>query len=422
MRVLMFTQYYPPEVGATQNRMHFFAKRLAAQGHQVTVVAEVPNHPAGIIFPGFRWRLWKRTVDDGVRVIRVWVTTGPNKTFLVRAGFYLTYAVNAAIAALTLAGRRHDVVFATSPPLTVGLPGLVYAKLRRVPFVLDIRDLWPLLAVELGELRNPRVVRLALALERLLYRHATAATVVTRGFARYLRDQGYDADRIVFLPNGTIPEVFHPLQPDAALATSLGLDGKFVVGFLGLHGIAQDLEGVLEAARLVAGDVRYQRVQFLFVGEGPVKASLLEAQRRLGLRNVTCLPQVPQHEVARYIGLCDAVLVPLRKLEIFHTFVPSKLFDFMACARLILLQVDGEAREILARAGAGLFVPPGEPTALAAAIEEVADMESGRRAAMGAAGLAFVHRHYLRETQAVRLEALLVALGSGQRVPEPVGE
>jgi glycosyltransferase involved in cell wall biosynthesis len=422
MRVLLLTQYYPPEVGATQNRMHFFARRLAELGHHVTVVAEVPNHPAGVIFPEFRRKLWTRTVEDDVHVIRVWVTTSPRKTFLVRTGFYLTYAINAVLASLFLAGPRHDVVFATSPPLTVGIPALIYAKLRRVPFVLDVRDLWPLLAVELGELRSPLVVGIARRLEWLLYRHAAAITVVTRGFASYLREQGCPDDRIVFLPNGTIPELFRPLPPDPSLSASIGLDGAFVVGFFGNHGIAQDLEGVLETARLLArGEPggRDARVRFLLVGEGPVKANLMAAQRRLGLDTITFLPQVPQDEVARYINLSDAVLVPLRKLDIFHAFVPSKLFDFMACARPVLLQVDGEARQILDEARAGLFVAPGEPEALAAAIRQLADMDAGQRAAMGAAGLAFVGRRYLRETQVVRLDALLKALVSGRPVPEP---
>jgi glycosyltransferase involved in cell wall biosynthesis len=279
--------------------------------------------------------------------------------------------------------------------------------------VLDIRDLWPLLAIELGELRNPRLVRMAHGLERLLYRHASAMTVVTHGFVEYLRERGHPQDRIVFLPNGTIPEVFHPVSPDPAMRASLGLDGKFVVGFYGLHGIAQDLEGVLEAARLMAQGQPHERdarVQFLFVGEGPVKARLMAQQQRWGIDNVTFLSQVPQTEVTTYIGLSDAALVPLRKLESFRAFVPSKLFDLMACARPIVLQVDGEARDILDRAGAGMFVAPGDPPALVAALRRLADMERDERRAMGTAGLDFVRRHYLRETQAVRLEALLKEL------------
>jgi glycosyltransferase involved in cell wall biosynthesis len=410
MRILFFTQYYPPEVGATQNRMHFFASHLARCGHEVTVITEVPNHPTGIILPGFRRLLWKRSTEDGVRVIRVWVKTGPKKTFLVRMGFYVTYAVNGLLAALGLAGRRYDVVFATSPPLTVGWPAYVYSKLRRVPLVLDIRDLWPVLAVELGEMKNRWAVALARRLELLLYRNASRVTAVTKGFVRYIAEQGYPAERIVLLPNGTMPEVFHPVPRDEALRTSLGLEGKFVIGFFGNHGIAQDLENILEAARLLQSDRRFV---FLLVGDGPVKAALRARQEQLRLDNVVWHDQVPQSRVLPLVMQADAVLVPLKRLELFKTFIPSKLFDFMACARPVLLQVDGEAREILEEAKAGIFVPPGEPAVLAAAIGDLAQQTAAELEQMGQRGLAYVKRHFLRERQAAALEVLLREVVSG---------
>ena len=404
MRILIFSQYYPPEVGATQNRMHFFASRLARMGHHVTVIAEVPNHPAGVILPGFTGKLWHRSHEEGVDVVRVWVKTGPVKTFAIRIGFYLTYALNALLAALFLSGRRHDVVFATSPPLTVGWPAYVYSKLRRVPLVLDIRDLWPVLAVELGEMRNARVVAAARRLELLLYRNSARVTAVTRGFVRYVAEQGFPAERIVLLPNGTVPELFHPEPRDPALRTRLGLDGRFVVGFYGLHGIAQDLDNVIEAARLLASDERFV---FLLVGEGPVKADLVGRKEALGLRNVIFHPQVAQQDVLPFIMQADAVLVPLRRLELFKTFIPSKLFDFMACAKPVVLQVDGEARVILEEARGGVFVEPGNAESLAAALRQLAAKGPAELERMGESGLVYVREHYLREQQAIRLEAVL---------------
>jgi glycosyltransferase involved in cell wall biosynthesis len=384
--------------------MEYFAGHLAASGHDVTVIAEVPNHPAGIVHPQYRRTLWRTSIETGVRVIRVWVATSPEKTFLTRIGFYLTYAFGATWAALLLTGRRHDVVFLTSPPLTVGIPGLVYSWLRRVPLVLDVRDLWPVLAVEMGEMRNRRVIALARRLEQLLYRRAAAVTVVTRGFSRYIREHGVSAERIALVPNGVVPEAFHPEAADPVLRKSLGLEGKFVVGFYGNHGIAQDLEGVLEAARLVAAD---DRIRFVFVGEGPAKAGLLALKDRLSLHNALFLPQVPQASVLRYISLSTVAIVPLRKLELFKTFIPSKMFDFMACALPVVLQVDGEAREILEEAGAGVFVPPGDPDALARELTSLARAPAARLEAMGETGRAYVHRYYLRRDQAERLEHLL---------------
>lgn len=408
MRILIFTQYYPPEVGATQTRLHLFASQLAARGHEVTVVAEVPNHPAGIISQEYRGVLFRRSVEDGVRVVRVWVATSPTKSFLIRIGFYLTYAFNAFIAALFFA-RRPDVIFASSPPLTVGLPALACATILRRPFVLDVRDLWPALAVELGEMRNGTALRLARSLERKLYRDAAAITAVTEGFRDYIAAEGVPRERITLVPNGTLTDVFRPVPADEAERQALGLSGRFVVGFFGNHGIAQDLPGVLETAGLLADDDRFR---FLFVGEGPAKADLLEKAR--GMPNIVFRDQVPQQRVAALIALADVVLVPLRKLDMFKTFVPSKLFDFMACERPVALQVDGEARAILDRAGAGVFVEPGDAGALAAALRRFIEMGPDARQAMGARGRQFVMKHYRREAQVGVLEGVLVQAAGGE--------
>jgi colanic acid biosynthesis glycosyl transferase WcaI len=400
----MFSQYYPPEIGATQTRMHFFASRLAAKGHRVAVVAEVPNHPSGIIAPAYRRIAWQTTDEDGVTVVRVWVKTAASKTFWVRIAFYLTYALNATLAALLLTGRRYDAIFATSPPLTVGIPALLYSKIRRVPFVLDVRDLWPVLAVELGEMRNRRVIAIARRLELALYRHASSITVVTRAFERYLIELGCPPSKIMFLPNGTVPEVFHPTEPDSALQHQHGLKDRFVVGFLGNHGIAQNLEGVLDAAASVQDN---ERIRFVFVGEGPMKPALQAKRTALALQNVDFLPEVPQNEVLRYIALCDVLLVPLRRVELFKGFIPSKLFDFMACAKPVVLQVDGEAREILEHSGGGVFVPPGDSAALANAIRGLAAAPPETLHEMGRAGLRYVTSHFLREQQAEHLNELV---------------
>jgi len=412
VRVLVFTQYYPPEVGATQNRLHFFAAGLARSGHDVTVVCELPNHPSGIIWPGYRRRLWQRSREDGVEVVRVWVMTSPEKTFASRIAFYLTYAGLAFAASQALVGKRHDVVFASSPPLTVGIPAWLYARLRRVPFVLDIRDLWPQIAVDLGEMQNPRAIAMARRLERRLYADAAAITAVTRGFIADLERAGVPRERLALLPNGTMPDVFSPGEADPALRDSLGLSGKLVVGYFGTHGIAQDLEGVVAAAQRLAGD---SRVHFLFVGEGPVKADLIARSHASGLANVTFLPEVPLEQIAAYIRLADVALVPLRPVELFKTFVPSKLFDLLACGLPVVLQVDGEARQILEESGGGWFVPPGDPDALAQAIRSIAGLPDSERHRMGAAGAAFVRRSYLREQQADRLAAILLAATKGAR-------
>lgn len=197
MRVLVLSQYYPPEVGATQTRAHHFAAHLAKAGHDVSVVAEVPNHPKGVIFDGYRGRAVRRDVEDGVETVRVWVYTSPRKSFWRRIAFYATYMINAVLAALFVLRRRPDVIFATSPPLPVLIAARVLSICYRCPLVADIRDIWPAAGVALGELRGDRVVRAAQHLERALYRQVDAITVVTHGFVDHVVAEGADRKSVV---------------------------------------------------------------------------------------------------------------------------------------------------------------------------------------------------------------------------------
>lgn len=417
MRLLFFTQYYPPEVGATQTRMHHFARRLVERGHDVTVVTELPNHPRGIVFDGYRGKAVRRSVEDGVRVIRVWVYATPRKSAIRRMLFYGTYMFGAIAAALVLARGRYDAVFATSPPLPAALAGYVVARLRRRPFVMDVRDIWPAVGVALGELRGRRLIRAAEWVERLLYRRAAAVTCVTRTFVDDAVRKGADPSRVHFLPNGTVPELFNPDRDGRAVRERLGLAGKFIVAFCGNHGVAQGLPDVLEAARLLRDRAA---VHFLFVGEGPVKAELRRLQTQYGLANVTLLPEVPVTEIADYINAADVMLVPLKADPIFAGFIPSKLFDFLACARPVVLAVDGEARAILEASGGGVYVEPGRPEALAETVRALA-AEPDRLAEMGRRGRAYVLEHFLRDTQVVRLEQILRSAASpGQDLHAPV--
>jgi colanic acid biosynthesis glycosyl transferase WcaI len=411
VKLLFFTQYYPPEVGATQTRMHHFARRLVERGHDVTVVTELPNHPRGIVFDGYRGRPVRETVEDGVRVIRVWVYATPRKSALRRLFFYGTYMFDAIAAGLVLARGRYDAVFSTSPPLPVAVAGYVVARLRRRPFVMDVRDIWPAVGVALGELRSRRLIRTAERVERLLYRRAAAITCVTRTFVEDAVRKGADPARVYFLPNGTVPELFSPDRDGTAIRERFGLGGKFVIGFCGNHGVAQGLPEVLEAARLLRDSAA---VHFLFVGEGPVKAELQRLQALHGLTNVTLLPEVPIAEIAAYINAADVMLVPLKADPIFAGFIPSKMFDFLACAKPVVLAVDGEARAILEASGGGVYVEPGRPEVLAETVRSLA-AEPDRLAEMGRRGRAYVLEHYLRDTQVVRLEQILRSAAQNDR-------
>ena len=404
MKILYLSQYFPPEVGATQTRAHEMASGLVRAGHQVTLIAEVPNHPSGIIPPEYRRKLYQRADLDGIDVIRVWVKASPVKTFRTRMAFYLSYMVSAVLAGLFLARGRYDLIYATSPPLFVGGTALLLSLLRRIPLVFEVRDLWPESAVVLGELKNRRAIALAERLERACYRRARRIVVVTAGIRQRLSERGVPEDKLVLIPNGANTDLFrHEPEAGAALRVESGLGDTFLVLYAGIHGIAQGLQMVVEAARMLEGD---HRICFLFVGEGPVKAEIRALAKRYGLTNIHFHNEVPRKRVPAYLSAADVALVPLRKLGLFATALPSKIFDAWAAGCPTLVSIDGEARRVLEESGAGRFVEPESAQALVEAIRDLADDREACRG-MGIKGRSFVKTHYSRQAQARTLEGVL---------------
>lgn len=407
MRILYFSQYFPPEVGATQTRAYEMSRYLAEQGHKVTVVTEVPNHPSGVIPPHYRGRLSERKQENGVDVLRLWVWTSPEKSFKSRMLFYMSYMGMATLAGSLIRGR-YDLVYATSPPLFVGAAGLAASIAKGIPFVFEVRDLWPESAVALGELHNARTIWAADKLERLLYTRARRIVTVTRGIQARLQARGIPPHKLALIPNGANTDLFKPDEPAAErVRTELGLEGKFVVLYAGIHGIAQGLETVLEAAALLQAQ---RDIEFVFVGEGPKKASLVALKSEMGIHNVRFLPEVPSTAMPAYLSMAGCAIVPLRDEPVFRGALPSKMFEAWACACPVILSVSGEATNVLRQANGGIAVLPQHPKELARAIEA---MKANPTAAakMGHQGQQFVTRHYTRQEQARKLEQLLLAVG-----------
>jgi glycosyltransferase involved in cell wall biosynthesis len=399
--VLLLSQYFPPEVGATQSRMQSFAEYLHERGHNVTVISEFPNHPFGVVPARYRRHLVDDDRSNGYRVLRVWAKASEEKTQRTRLAFYLSYsALATAMAPLT---GRADVVFATSPPLFTALAGSALAKLKRARFVLDVRDLWPAAAEALNQISSTGVMRRSAAsAERFLYRDASAVVAVTRSFCDHIdrfRDRPPES---ALIANGTL-EMFFVAMPDDTARAGLGANGGYLVTFAGTHGIAQALPSVLDAAALTGNGV-----EFAFVGEGPMKPFLQERAAELALTNVHFHDQVPMVESPRILASSDALLVPLSAHPTFEQFVPSKLIDYMAVGRPVVLAAAGEAARILTHAGAGIVVPPEDPQALADGIGRLATSPGDARR-MGERGRAFAAGR-LRSVQAARLEQVLAAV------------
>jgi glycosyltransferase involved in cell wall biosynthesis len=392
VRILLVSQYFEPEVGATQNRLGAFAHGLVARGHEVTVVAEQPNHPAGVFAPGYGRRPLEVERARGRTVYRLWVAASPRKTTMRRLAFYGTFAAGAALSTAML--RRPDAVFVTSPPLPAALATAGVAAARRIPYVLDVRDLWPAAAEALGELSSASLIRIFERTERRLYRGAHRVTATTRPFCRHI-DAVAGRPVSVHLPNGALDELV--ALPDAPPARN----GTFTVGYAGNLGIAQGLAIVLDAAE----QLRDEGIRFMLVGDGPLSAELRAEQSRRGLSAVEIRPGVPTSAIGSFLQGCDALLIPLRDHPLLRDFIPSKLYDAMAVGRPALVAAAGEACDLATELGCGLPVRPEDGADLAAQVRRLRD-DPRLGARLGAAGRAAAADH-ARSRQVEKLERVL---------------
>ncbi|MFZ5516360.1 MAG: glycosyltransferase family 4 protein [Candidatus Zhuqueibacterota bacterium] len=411
MNILYITQYYPPEIGATQTRAVEMAKNLVQRGHAVTVLTEFPNHPTGVIPEKYRFKLFQRETDSGIDVLRMWVYARPKKNFATRMLFYLSFMVTAIIGGLALR-KKFDVVFATSPPLFVGAAGAVICFFRRAKLVLEVRDLWPETAVILGELSNKYFINLSEKLELFLYNTSERIVTVTSGFKnRIIERAKVPPEKIIVIPNGANTELYRPGEKDTTVLQNLDIDAAtFIIGYTGLHGLMHGLDFVVE----VANQLREEKdIFFLFIGEGVRKAHLIETARKYGLGNMMFLEAQAEEQLPRYIQTCDLGLTTIKKTIVSDRVIPVKVFTYMACAKPVLLCVDGETREIVEQAGAGLFAEPENVDQLKDAILKLKN-DPARCRTMGQNGRRLVEQHYSRAALAQKLEQCLLEASAGR--------
>ncbi|CAM5549472.1 glycosyltransferase involved in cell wall biosynthesis [Aquamicrobium terrae] len=355
MRILFLTDNFPPEVNAPASRTFEHCREWVAAGHDVTVITSAPNFPAGKLFEGYRNRVFARETVAGIEVVRVWSYISANEGFLRRTLDYASFM--AAATPASLAVPRPDIVIATSPQFFTACAGYLASRLRGVPFVFELRDLWPDSIRAVGALRQEPLLAGLEKLELFLYRKAAMIVAVTNSFKHRLADRGIDPAKIHVVTNGADLRLFRPRSRDTQLVRQLGLGGKFVAGYIGTHGLAHGLETLLEAARLLRSEGR-DDIHLLFLGNGARKAALHARAREMALPNVTFLDTVPRSEVARYWSLLDASVIHLRKADLFSTVIPSKLFESMAMGIPVLHGVRGESAAIVEREGAGLTFEP----------------------------------------------------------------
>lgn len=356
MHILFLTDNFPPEVNAPASRSHEHCRLWVAAGHRVTVITCAPNFPKGKVFDGYRnaWR--QEEVIDGIRVIRVWSYIAANEGFVRRILDYLSYMATATLAAVAV--RDVDIVVGTSPQFFTACAACAVGALKRRPWVFELRDLWPESIKAVGAMRQSALVWGLERLELFLYRRADRIVAVTNAFKRTLIGRGIDGDKIEVVTNGVDLARFAPRPKDPELSRLLGLEGRFVVGYIGTHGMAHGLETLLDAAEQLGHTTDGADVRLLLLGDGARKAQLKADAQRRGLANVVFVDTVPKEEVARYWSLLDVSVIHLRRTELFTTVIPSKLFESMGMGIPVLLGVAGEAAEIVRSEGVGeVFTP-----------------------------------------------------------------
>ena len=399
MRILLISQYFTPEITAAPLRLRPFAAGLAALGHQVEVICEVPSHPQGVIYEGFSSRPVQRRSLDGCSVTHVWAWPARSKSALSRLAAYGSYAAAATLAGLL--AERPDVILASSPPLSVGVVGSLLSRRHGVPWVLDVRDLWPQVAGELGKVSSSRALAAATALEHRLYRSAAAITTTTEPFRAHI-GRYTETSKVTVIPNGTTRDwmAMGELEIDPA---SVGLDPqRFVWTYAGNVGLSQGLEVAVEAARRLGPSF-----QLLILGDGASRPGLRREAAAAPAGSVAFRDPLPPSEASRLMRASDALLVSLADKPALGKTVPVKLYDSAALGRPIVVAAPGEPRRISEQTGAALTVPPGDPEALADAVRRLNEDEGLRRRLSGAARQ-FAAAH-LREDGVRRLEAVLAA-------------
>ena len=383
-RFLILTQHFPPEVGAAQTRLHAFAKQLQAHGHEVRVVTALPNYPRGEVFPEYRNMRVVREQIDGLHVTRTWIRPATGRNVLKRLLGYWSFAISSLPACMR--EPKPDFIFVESPPLFLGITAYVCSRLRRVRFILNVADVWPGSARELGIVRSRLLLWFGERLERFLYRTAYRVTVQTNGVRSYIGAIVGVAKVMVFY-NGVDTSEFLPRET-ASVPWVGPRESAFL--FAGTLGYAHCWDVILEAAELLRSR---SDIVFLLVGDGPEKARLVEQSQNKSLENIRFVERRPVSEMPVLFASCRATVIPLRRGELLKTTRPSKVFPALACESPVIFGGEGETAQLLLENRCGIVVPPEDGPAFAEAVVRLADHPEEARA-LGRRGRALVEREY----------------------------
>ena len=411
MRILFITHYFHPEGNAPATRVHQLTRRWARAGHDVTVITAVPNVPSGIAYEGYRNRWRQNEQIEGVDVVRVWTYLAANAGTVRRILSYLSFMLTSVVAGL--GAPQPDIVIATTPQFFCGWAGRIVASLRRLPFVLEVRDLWPESIVAVGAMRSSALLRILSWLERRLYNGAAIIVTVGQGYACKLLERGVDEDRIHIVPNGVDLNAFAPDVDGSRLRAEFGLEDRFVCAFAGTIGMASGLDVIVRAAESLQRRSR-DDIRIALIGDGAEKSRLQRAAAEAGLSSVVFTGRLAKDRMPEAIAAADVCLVHLKRTELFKTVLPSKIFEAAAMRRPIILGVEGAAADWLEAAQAGIAIEPENEEALVDAVLRLA-AEPSLRSRLGSNGRSFVEQHHDYELLAAQYLDILSHLPDGRQ-------
>lgn len=357
MKILVVYQYFLDKDESGLSRFNKMLEYWEEKGHKITVVAGDVNYTKGNKKEQYKGKLFtKQQYSKNITLYRTYVSESYNKSILGRLWGYFSFTISSSLVSL-LKVKKHDVVIVSSPPLFVGITGILLKFFKRMPLVFEVRDIWPESAIDLGLLNNKLLIKLSFLGEKLFYKYADKINVLTPAFKDFLIERkGISEQKIMYVPNGADLDVFYPQQKSSKLeALKKPFEGKFLVSYFGSHSTANKLEQLLEVAKACLQD---KEIHFLFIGDGKEKANLLRKAKEDGLNNVTFLDQKPREIINDYCAISDVGVAILPKINIFKTVYPSKMFDYLAAGKPVILGVDGVARELIENHECGIYVNP----------------------------------------------------------------
>lgn len=394
MHILFITDNFPPEMNAPASRTYEHALEWVGMGHEVSVITCVPNFPFGKVYDGYRNKIFQRENMNGIQVFRVWSYMTQNKGFLRRILDFISFMFSAILGSFRVS--KPDVVIATSPQFFSAVAGYIIGKFKRRPYIFEVRDLWPEQIVAVNAMESNSMVKLLFKLARYLYHHSACVVTVGEGYKEQIQcNYNISDSQLKVIPNGIFSEIFSKKGQRKEIRQQLGWSGKFVVVYIGTHGMSQKLETIMDTAKILKPE---SDICFAFVGEGSEKEKLVLLKNDGDLDNCIFYPMQPRERVPELYEAADACIIPLRNCDLFQKNYPSKMFEAMAMECPIILSAEGFSCKLLKRAKAGISVPPENPKCLAQAILNLNSSEDNLNKYRS--GRDYVENNYSRRTWA----------------------